>query len=120
MSPVIFFSKVPWWVFLLLAFLVWRGWQASKSRAIPLRTLFVGPAIFIGWGVASLVSRATTAPALALDWFGAAAVGLLLALSTVRPAVEADRARGIVQLPGSWWPLARYLAIFLAKFVLSA
>ena len=120
MNPVIFLSNIPWWVFPLLAMLVWRGWQASKSRSVPLGTIFIGPAIFIGWGVASLVTRAWAAPSLAAVWFVAAALGALLALTRGRLAVQADRTKGIVRLPGSWWPLARYLAIFCAKFVLAA
>jgi hypothetical protein len=119
-NPVIFLSNVPWWVFPLLALLVWRGWQASKSRSMPLRAIFIGPAIFIGWGTANLVSRASAAPSLAIVWFGAAAIGTSLALTTVRAGVQADRVHGIIGLPGSWWPLARYLAIFAAKFVLAA
>jgi hypothetical protein len=119
-NPIIFLSNVPWWVAPLLALLVWRGWHASKSRTMPLRAIFIGPAIFIGWGIANLVTRALAAPNLAAVWFGAAAIGALLALTTVRQAVEADRAKGTVRLPGSWWPLARYLAIFCAKFVLAA
>jgi hypothetical protein len=117
---IIFLSHVPWWVAPLLAFLIWRGWQASRSRTVALRAVFIGPAIFIGWGIVSLVTRASGAPVLALVWFGAAAAGGLLALSTPRPAVQADRARGLISLPGSWWPLARYLGIFVAKFVLAA
>jgi hypothetical protein len=119
-NPVIFLSNVPWWVVPLLALLVWRGWHASKARIMPLRAIFLGPAIFIGWGIANLVTRALAAPSLAAIWFAAALLGTLLALTTVRIAVQADRAKGMVRLPGSWWPLARYLAIFGAKFVLAA
>jgi Ni/Fe-hydrogenase subunit HybB-like protein len=119
-NPVIFLSNVPWWVFPLLALLVWRGWHASKSRTVPIRAIFIGPAIFIGWGIANLVTRALTAPNLAAVWFVAAAIGAGLGLMTVRLAVQADRAKGMVRLPGSWAPLARYLAIFCAKFVLAA
>jgi hypothetical protein len=120
MNPVVFLSNVPWWVFPLLTLLVWRGWQASKSRTMPLRAIFIGPAIFIGWGVVSLVTRALAVPSLAAVWFATAALGALLAFTTVRLAVQADRTKGFVRLPGSWWPLARYLAIFSAKFVLAA
>jgi hypothetical protein len=119
-NPAVFLSNVPWWVFPLLALLVWRGWQASKSRTMPLGAIFIGPAIFIGWGVVNLVTRALVVPSLAAVWFATAALGALLAFTTVRPAVQADRTKGLVRLPGSWWPLARYLAIFCAKFVLAA
>jgi hypothetical protein len=120
MNSAVFLGNVPWWVAPLLAFLIWRGWQASRSRTMPLRTVFIGPAIFIGWGVASLAARAATAPVLALVWSGALAAGGLLAMRTVRFAVQADRTTGLVSLPGSWGPLARYLGIFVAKFVLAA
>ena len=49
MTPMMFISNVPWWVAVVLAILVWRGWQASTTRTVPFRTIFIGPAIFIGW-----------------------------------------------------------------------
>jgi hypothetical protein len=119
-NPIIFLSNVPWWVVPLLALLIWRGWQASRSRTMALHAVFIGPAVFIGWGIASLLTRASSAPVLALVWFGTAAAGGLLALITVRLAVQADRMHGRISLPGSWWPLTRYLGIFVAKFVLAA
>jgi hypothetical protein len=117
---IIFLSHVPWWVAPLLALLIWRGWQASRTRTMPLRTVFIGPAIFIGWGVASLVIRAAGAPVLAAVWLSAALAGGALALSTLRLAVQADRARGLISLPGSFSPMLRYLGIFAAKFLLAA
>jgi hypothetical protein len=119
-NSIIFLSHVPWWVVPLLAFLIWRGWQASRSRTVALRAVFIAPAIFIGWGIVSLVTRASTTPVLALVWFAAAAAGGLLVLTSRPPAVQADQARRLISLPGSWWPLARYLGIFVAKFVLAA
>lgn len=120
MSPTIFISNVPWWVAIVLALLIWRGWQASRSRTVPFRTIFIGPAIFIGWGVASLVTRASTMPVLAAVWLAVAVAGALLAFVTVDVAVQADHARGTIRLPGSWWPMVRYLGIFAAKFVLAS
>lgn len=120
MNPAVFLGNVPWWVLPLLALLIWRGWQASRTRIMPLRAIFVGPAIFIGWGLANLVMRASAVPILGAVWFGAAAAGALLALMTVRAGVQADRASSVIRLPGSWWPLIRYLSIFVAKFVLAA
>lgn len=120
MSVTSFITGVPWWVALVLALLVWRGWQASTTRIVAFRTIFIGPAIFIGWGVVSLVTRAFTAPSLAAVWFGTALIGILLALTTVRVAIQVDHTTKTIRLPGSWWPMARYLGIFAAKFVLAA
>ena len=39
--------STPWWVFALFALLMWLGFQALRSRTLPLWRLLITPAIFI-------------------------------------------------------------------------
>ncbi len=94
--------------------------QGLRARTVPLWRLLVTPAVFIGWGVIALALRSTTSPILIADWAAAAAIGAAIAWTTVRlDGVEIDRARGVLQLPGSWLPLVRNMTIFSAKFALA-
>ncbi|HUH85832.1 MAG TPA: DUF6622 family protein [Stellaceae bacterium] len=111
-------SGTPWWVFVLFAVFVALGVQALKPRSLPLARVFITPAVFIGWGLSSLVAAAKAAPLVLPGAIAAAAIGFALAALTVR--LDALRAEpGRVTLPGSALPLFRNLLIFAAKYVIA-
>jgi len=64
-------QHTPWWVFAVFALLTWLGAQALRPRDVPVWRLLITPAIFILWGVASLVIQSTSAPILVADWSAA-------------------------------------------------
>ena len=119
MSAII--SHTPLWVWALLALLLWLGIASRKPRALPLWRLLVVPALFVSWGGLSLALRAQTEPSLALAWLVTAALGAALApLAWGFEAPAPDRARNLVQVRGSAWPLVRNLVLFAAKYALTA
>ncbi len=112
-------TSTPWWVFLLLALLVALGVQALRQRSVPLARVFITPAVFIGWGLSSLVTAAKAAPLVLPAAIGAGVIGFGLATLTV--GLDAMRAApGRVALPGSALPLFRNLLIFAAKYIIAA
>jgi hypothetical protein len=114
-------QHTPWWAFAVFALLIWFGWQALRPREVPVWRLLITPAIFIGWGVTSLVIQSTAAPMLAADWSATAAIGAAIAWTTSRfDNVGIDRARQLVSVPGSASTLIRNLLIFSAKYGLAA
>jgi hypothetical protein len=114
-------QHTPWWVFALFALLTWLGVQALRPRDVPVWRLLITPAIFILWGVASLVMQSTSAPILVADWSAAAVVGAALAWTTSRlERIKIDRVQQRVSLPGSASTLIRNLLIFSAKYGLGA
>jgi hypothetical protein len=113
-------THTPLWVFAVFALLVYLGLQATRPRTLGLRRILIVPAIFIAWGIVSLVSAHAVSTLLIGDWIVAAALGAGLASAMVRfPALRADRGRRKVHLPGSALPLIRNLAIFGAKYGLA-
>jgi hypothetical protein len=113
--------NTPWWVFLLLALLVWLGVSALRPRTVPLRRVFITPAVFVCWGLVGLATAAQAAPAIIPGWSLAAIAFCALAFFSVRlKGLRADHSRAMVELPGSWLPLIRNLTIFAAKYVLAA
>ena len=114
-------QHTPLWAFGVLALLVLFGVQALRPRTTALWRLLVVPAVFIGWGVVSLMARSAQSPALLFDWLGTGTIGFAIAwVSTSLAGLRVDRVAGLVQLPGSIVPLIRNLGIFLAKYFLAA
>jgi hypothetical protein len=115
-SLLLILASTPWWVFALFAGLLALGIQTSRSRTVGLRRVLITPAMFVGWGLVSLFQAASASPFILPAWLLAAAAALPLALATTRfGGLGADRARGLVHVPGSWLPLARSMIIFFAK-----
>jgi hypothetical protein len=111
-------SGTPWWVWMLLAVLTGLGLQATRPRRAKLWRVLVTPLVFVAWGASSLARQAD--PTALAAWFAAAALGVLLGLAITRlDGVRADRALGLVELPGSWLPMIRNLAIFVARYGLA-
>jgi hypothetical protein len=114
-------QNTPWWVFALLALLIFLGVQALRPRIVAVWRLLVIPAVFIAWGLATLATRSFGSPVLLLDWLAACAAGAVIGWRTARlEGVTFDRVRGIVQVPGSAFPLVRNVVIFAAKYCLAA
>ena len=114
-------EHTPLWVFALFAVLIVFGLQALRPRTLPIWRLLVIPAVFVAWGVISLVTRSAAFPMLIFDWLITAAIGFGVAWLTTRlDGVQVDRARGLVEMPGSALPLIRNLLVFAAKYSLTA
>lgn len=110
-------SHTPMWVWPLLAFLIFRGLQATRTRQTPLWRALVLPLVMFGLSVFGLL-QGLSAHALA-SALGALAllVGAWLGFhgpSTRRITVDVARQRLI--LPGSWQPLLLTLAVFALKY----
>ena len=114
-------QNTPLWVFALLILLIFLGVQALRPRTIPVRRLLIVPGVFIAWGLATLAQRSVGSPILLLDWLAVCAAGWSIGWRITRlDGVAFDRALGIVQVPGSAFPLVRNLVIFAAKYGLAA
>ena len=91
-------QHTPLWVWGVLLVLIVTGVQALRPRVLPVWRLFIVPAVFIAWGVESVVLRAMAQPSLAFDWLAAAVAGIALGWVTVHLGTfafeaQADRAR---------------------------
>src|ERR1051326_8732076 len=114
-------QNTPLWVFALLGTLIIFGVLALRMRTIPVWRLLIAAVGLIGWGLISLAVKLSASPILVVDWFGTAAIGFVIAWLTTRlEGVRIGHSGGSVQVPGSALPLVRNLAIFAAKYCLTA
>lgn len=114
-------THTPPWVFALFVVLIVLGAMAMRPRVVRPQRMLVTPAIFMIWGLISLITRSKATPLLGGEWVVMGAVGLALGWATTRlPGLRADRAAGLVHLPGSPALMARVLVVFFVKYGLSA
>jgi len=112
---------VPWWVWPLLALLIWVGIQRSRPGVVSLSRLALLPLVFLIWGVIALLARGAdaAAPGIFGTWFAALLGGGPIGwLATSVSGIRVDRRRGLLHLPGDWSTLMASLLVFAAKFAL--
>jgi len=107
----------PFWVWLLLAFLLRRGYTMTRSQQVPQARLALMPGLFALLSLSGVISTFGAQPGALLCWSG----GLVLsAYETQRhgaPPGAAYRAdRRSYDLPGSWAPLLLIVLIFTVKY----
>lgn len=116
-------SHTPIYVWALLAFLVYRGWLASKDRETSLLKVALIPLVMLGLAVSGIRANGPLGEAVWAVWaLGAAASGALIWTLSTRE-IRVDRAAGTILQRGSWLPLGLMIAIFATKYsvaVLSA
>lgn len=112
-------SHTPVYVWALLAFLLYRGYLASRDREISLLKLSIIPAVML----VLTLSGMNTYGALGDGVWGVWAVGMLAGMAlTWRLTggdIAVDRAAGTVRQRGSWMPLVLMVAIFFIKYTVA-
>lgn len=107
----------PWWVWLLLVFLVQRGVRALRPTTGPVWRFAIIPVVFLTWGIASLVTVFGITALSIGGYLPALAIGSGLGWLMLAPAaVRVDRRQGLVQVPGGPTTLVLILAIFAVKY----
>jgi hypothetical protein len=107
----------PWWVYLLLAYVIFIGIKASKSRTVSLRKLFILPVIFLALSLEMLVSHFDLNTLSICTWLGSVLLGSLIgALLVVRQPITVDRDKKALHLGGSWSTMILIFIIFSGKY----
>ena len=116
-------SHTPIYVWALLAFLVYRGWLASKDRETSLLKVALIPLVMLGLAVSGIRADGALGEAVWAVWAAGAAFSGALIWNFSTREICVDRAAGTISQRGSWMPLGLMLAIFATKYsvaVLSA
>lgn len=114
-------SHAPFWVWLLLKVLLVLGLAAARDRTLPRAAALLMPAGFASWSLVSAAAGPAGALAGAVAWgLGAAGAAGLARRAGWPRGVRAVPGSTRVFVPGSWWPLALFLALFVAKFTVGA
>lgn len=115
-----FLINTPWWVYVLFIFLIKIGFQASKSRVVSLKKLFIIPAVFTFMSVHTLLTAVKPDYFAISSWSLAVLVGILLGYWQVyRYNVQVDKKQWLIRLQGTWSTLIVILIIFGTKYYFS-
>lgn len=107
----------PWWVYVLVIYFVKVGFDATKTRTVPFKTLFILPIVFTGLSIETLISSVEINYITLSAYFIALAIGASVGWILVRNQnFKIDKKRSLIQLPGSWLPLGIILGVFSAKY----
>jgi hypothetical protein len=112
-------SHTPLYVWAILAFLVYRGLAAARTRELAPRALFIVPVVMLGLSLHGIVSAFGADGGALLAWLA----GMLLvappALRWSGARIGPSGAAGKVRVAGSWSPLAAMLATFAVKYAVA-
>jgi hypothetical protein len=117
MNVIDIIAGTPIWVWLVLAFLIYRGVMAARPRQTGLHGPLLMPVIMFAVSMSSAHAMRLGAPQLA--WIAAlAAGGLSGAALAARMALDVEPGPpATLHLPGSWISLVLILSIFLVSYV---
>jgi hypothetical protein len=112
-------SHTPLYVWALLAFLLYRGWLASKDRETTLQKVALIPLVMVGLALSGMHTGGALGEGVWAVWaLGAAAsAAAIWMLSTSEVVV--NRAAGTVCQRGSWMPLGLMVGIFVTKYTVA-
>jgi hypothetical protein len=112
-------SHTPTYVWALLAFLLYRGFLASRDRESSMLKVALIPGVMLVLALSGL----DTHGALGAGVWGVWAVGMLagsaLSWRLTSGDLAVNRAAGTILQRGSWLPLALMVAIFLTKYTVA-
>ena len=112
-------ANTPVWVFALLAYLIWQGWQAMRPRTQPIWRMLIVPLVFLLMGLSRLVLARGNGLEPLLTWFVTAILFASLALFRGPQLLAVDKARGEVTRPGSAGPLIRNITVFSLQYAVA-
>jgi hypothetical protein len=110
--------QTPWWVLVLLVFLISRGVVMSRPATVALPRLLIVPAIFLVLGLSRLGVQYRIDAATAGCWIVALATGALVGVALLRHVtIGVSAERNAIMRPGDATVLPIMIAAFLTRYV---
>ena len=112
-------QHTPRWVYILLIYLLWIGFRATKPRIVPLRKLFIIPLLFTAMSLHSLLSHFQ----ISIITISSFSIAILLGslggfLLVYHHDIKIDKVKGLVHIGGTWSTLIVIIIIFMSKYYL--
>ena len=107
----------PWWVYLLLYFLLKMGFKAASTRVVSVKVLFIGPVVFTFMAIETLINNFKITgfdiSIFSIALITGAAIGWYQ-VST--QSLRLDKENWLIEIPGSWSVLIIIIIIFASKY----
>jgi hypothetical protein len=111
--------RTPFYVWVILAGLLYRGYIASTDREVTFWKLFIIPAIMPLLTLPDLALKFGAGAQTFAIWGAAAGAATLLTWQFSSARVTPAQRAGNVLVRGSWMPLAAMMAVFFSKYALN-
>jgi hypothetical protein len=107
----------PWWVYVLLFYLLSIGKKALKPQVVSLKRLALLPIVFIVWSTISIATTFSFSILKWLCWLLSACLGSLLGYLLTRSiSIQADKKKFLIALPATYSTLILLIMIFSIKY----
>jgi hypothetical protein len=113
------FSHTPLFVWAILAFLVYRGVIALRTREVPMNKLYIIPVVMLALSLVDIAGKFGLDGMPFATWIVTAAATLALLVRFSAARVTPASTPGNVVVRGSVWPLVLMMAIFVTKYITS-
>lgn len=111
------FIKTPWLVYFIFCCCIIYGWWARYPRVISYHRLLLFPLLLALWSLHSVFARYSTSFAHLFIWALFLVVGNFIGWwATLHNAVEADKEKKLIKIPGSQSMLVWILLIFFFRY----
>lgn len=112
-------THTPTYVWVILAFLVYRGVIALHTREVELKKLYIIPIVMLVLSLMDIRAKFGLDGIGFATWIVTAGATLALLVQFGAPRIAPTATPGHVIVRGSAWPLALMMAIFVTKYVAS-
>jgi hypothetical protein len=112
-------SHTPLYVWAILAFLIFRGVIALRTREVAMNKLFIIPVVMLALSLFDIAAKFGLGGIGFVTWVVTAAITLALLVRFGAARVAPATTPGHVVVRGSAWPLVLMMAIFVTKYVTS-
>ncbi|MBN3230880.1 DUF6622 family protein [Pectobacterium brasiliense] len=116
---LIILRHTPYWVWIVLGYLIYAGVKASQPRQQSLVRMLVVPMIFMTWGISAIFHTLQLPLAAAGGFLLALIIGLGIGWAWGKTSGAYRPELRVFQRTGSWWPLALMLLTFCSRFYFS-
>lgn len=109
--------QTPWWVYVLLIYLITIGILSSKTRTVSMVKLLILPVIFMYLSIHTLVVSFQINMFSVSTWIVSIVIGVIFGwLLVYKQQLKVDRKHLLIEVPGSWQTLILALLIFSSKY----
>lgn len=110
-------ADTPWWSFLTVIGFIGLAWLATKPKTVPVKNLFIVPAIYIPLSLLSVYLTLPLSTMLFLNWIGAALVGAACGWLHFRLLkIKALQNEASLYIPGTYGLFIIILLIAVSKY----
>lgn len=112
-----FLKGTPWYVYLILAYLIFVGIKSVKGGVVPIQKLFIIPIVFCWMSVNEITKTLHLTPLYITACLLGLFVGICFGVWQFKQLkIRADKTHKLLEIEGSWFALVLIIITFIVKY----